>query len=70
MVAVPPDTPNTTPELPTEAIAGADDDQMPPGAGSVRVTDVPVQNEEGPVMGAGRAITVTVLEVLHPGPIE
>ena len=65
MVATPPDTPVTTPEdEPTVAIAGLVLVQEPPAVVFDNVIEEPAQTLLLPVMAAGAAITLTVLNVL------
>ena len=63
IVAVPAAIPLTTPELETDAIEGAEDDQLPPD-GPVKVVWDDMQSVEVPVIGdtTGIGITVTLVD--------
>ena len=68
MVAVPEETPVTTPVLPTVATAVLDDDHTPPPEGSVRVIVLPAQTDDVPVIepaiGSGLTVTTCVATTL------
>jgi hypothetical protein len=63
MVAVPATIPETTPVLPTVAIAGTALDQVPPVVAEIRVVVAPAHNEDVPVIEAtvGNPFTVITL---------
>ena len=63
IVAVPPETPVTSPEASTVATPVALELQETEGVTSARVEVVPAQNASVPVMAAGEPLTVTTVEV-------
>ena len=66
MIAVPEATPVTTPVGDTVATAGFPLLQVPPGEASDKFIVEPTQTFERPVIGAGDAVTFTVVEVEQP----
>jgi hypothetical protein len=67
MVVVPGTMPVTVPvKVPMEAIPGALLDQLPPKTISERVTGIPTQIVDGPMIGPGAGLTVTMVAVWHP----
>ncbi len=67
MMAVPADTPVTTPvNDPTLAILLAEEVHQPPPLPSIRVIPDPVQTDDGPPMAVGAAFTVIVVVVEQP----
>jgi hypothetical protein len=66
---VPPLTPVTIPvDAPIVAMAGADEDHVPPGVALLSVVVWPTQVAAEPVIAAGGALTVTVLVAPQPVP--
>ena len=68
MVAVPAATPVTSPAEPTVAIAGVEDDHVPPVVASLSVTDepAPVHRVVTPVIAPGNGFTVTTAVLTQP----
>jgi hypothetical protein len=70
MVAVPNATPVTSPvEEPTEAIPEALLLQLPPGVASASAVAAPMQAMFSPVIDAGKVVTVTIVNALHPATV-
>jgi hypothetical protein len=68
-VAVPEDTPVTTPVVLIVAITGLLLLQVPPGVAAVNDVVVPAQKLNGPIIGDGDGFTVTVV-IAYPVPIS
>jgi hypothetical protein len=67
MVAVPPDTPVTTPETePTVATDRLPLYHSPPEIRSLKEMVVPAHSEEGPLTGPGVGLTVTITVAGQP----
>lgn len=70
MVAVPAETPVTTPVDPTEAVPVALLLHVPPGVPSVKEMELPTHTALPPPIAAGSGFTVIVLVLKHPAPEE
>ena len=70
MVAAPPASAVTTPEVVTVAIVAALLPQVPPAVASVKGAELPAHKTAVPDMAAGDGSTVTMVNVVQPPPSE
>ncbi len=66
MLAVPIESPVTTPDVEPIDIVELEEDQRPPGTIFPYGVDEPTHNVPDPVIGPGVGLTVIVVDIAHP----
>ena len=63
---VPASSPKIVPDVPTLAMVGEPEVQVPPGVASLKLVDDPAQTVAVPDIDAGKGFTVSTTEVKQP----